>query len=226
MSRSGLRIEALRSMTLVLMRGATLCLFATAPAWAGVGGAVGPTWPATLAVGNSVSAYIDIINASDGVNASENVDILLVTFTPSCAAQSVGSCTTPDVGVFTPGSVAIGDPTSSCRNAIFTFVGPSAAGAYTLTPSRPVHLGPADGSGGVNNPKRCRIVIAATVARMPVDSTPPSPPVTTIQFARAVLRGQTTRSAGAAVGQATIGISSVVDLSITVTNGVTVVNYD
>ena len=73
-------------------------------AFAGVGGAAGPTWPVTLVVGGAVSAYIDIVNASDGVNASENVEVVQITFTPSCAAQTVGACTTPDPGVFTLGA--------------------------------------------------------------------------------------------------------------------------
>ena len=51
-----------------------LAALVAAPASAGVGGAAGPTWPAVLAIGNPVSAYIDIVNASDGVNAVENVN--------------------------------------------------------------------------------------------------------------------------------------------------------
>jgi hypothetical protein len=125
-------------------------LVGTARVWAGVGGAAGPTWPATLSVGEPVSAFIDIFNVSDGANASENVDILQIMFTPSCAAQSVGSCTIPDVGVFTLASVAIGDPTSSCNNTIFTFVGPNAAGVYTLNP-------PAYGASGRAARMRVRI---------------------------------------------------------------------
>ena len=210
----------------IVVTAFALTLLGTGPAFAGVGGAAGPTWPATLNVGNPVSAYIDIINASDGINASENVDILLTTFTPSCAAQTVGQCTTPDLGVFTLAPIAIGDPSSSCKNTVFTFLGPTAAGVYTLSPSNPIHLGPADGSGGVANPKQCRIVINATVSKVPVDSTPPNPPVTTIQFARAVLRGQTSQSVGAAVGQATIAIGSVADLVISKTDGVSSVNAD
>jgi hypothetical protein len=225
MSQATFRIGSLRRALLLAVRIVVVAVFPALPAWAGVGGAAGPTWPATLKVGDPVSAYIDIFNVSNGVNASESVDILQVTFTPSCAAQTVGSCTTPDLGVFMLGPTGVGDPTSSCNNAIFTFVGPDAMGVYTLNPSRPIHLGPADGSGGASNPSRCRIVINAMVARMPIDSTPPSPPVTTFQFAHAVMRGQTSKSGGAAVGQATIDItpSVVVDLSITLTNGVSVI---
>lgn len=193
-----------------------LVFFGMRLAFAGVGGAAGPTWPVTLVVGGAVSAYIDIVNASDGVNASENVEVVRITFTPSCAAQTVGACTTADPGVFTLAPTAFGDPSTSCKNTIFTLIG-STSGAYTLVPNRPVYLGPADGSGGASNPKRCRIVINATVAKLRVDSTPPGLPITTIQLARAVLRGQTTLASGAATGQATIAITatSVVDLVIT-----------
>jgi uncharacterized repeat protein (TIGR01451 family) len=201
--------------------GASLALaaLAAAPAWAGVGGAAGPTWPAVLAVGDPVSAYIDIVNASDGVNASENVDILLITFTPSCSAASVGQCTAPDPGVFNLTSVAIGDPQSACKNTFFTLVGPSPGGVFTLSPNQPIHLGPADGSGGLANPRNCRIVLAGSVTKFPVDSTPPNPPITTIQFARAILRGAVSQSVGAAVGQATVAITSIADLVIAKTDG-------
>jgi uncharacterized repeat protein (TIGR01451 family) len=206
--------------TLLAGAFALVCLW-VGPAFAGVGGGAGPTWPATLPVGASVSAFIDIVNASDGVNGSENIDILQISFTPSCAAQNVGTCTTPDLGVITLAPIAVGDPTSSCKNTIFTLVGPTVAGVYTLSPSAPVHLGPADGSGGAANPKNCRMVVNATVAKLPVDSTPPNPPLTTIQFARVVLRGHTSQSSGAANGQGTIAITPVSNLTVTKTDGST-----
>jgi uncharacterized repeat protein (TIGR01451 family) len=210
--------SALYRGILVIASVFALLYLSVGPASAGVGGAAGPTWPATLAVGDAVSANIDIVNASDGINASENVDILLITFTPSCAAQTVGTCTTPDPGVFTLAPLAVGDPSSSCGNTIFTLVGP-AQGVYVLSPSAAVHLGPADGSGGAGNPSRCRIVLNATVSKLPIDSTPPNPPFTTIQFARAVLRGHTSQSTGSANGQATIAITPVSNLTATKSDG-------
>ncbi len=198
-----------------------LALLGVTPAAAGVGGAAGPTWPPTLNVGNDISGYVDIVNASDGVNAAENVNILSIFFTPSCAAQSSGLCTTPDPGVFSIFQ-PIGAPGTSCANIFFTAVGPDASGRYQFVPAQPVHLGPADGSGVGDvptNPPFCRIAISASVDKMPIDSTPPNLPATTFQFARVLLQGATSGSFGGASGQATVAIGTVSDLSITKTDG-------
>src|SRR5438270_13657976 len=80
------RMTALRSGTALVATLFGLMLFAVTPVFAGVGGAVGPTWPGTVNLGQNFSGAIDMVNASDGGNASENIDVQGIFFIPSCAA--------------------------------------------------------------------------------------------------------------------------------------------
>jgi len=203
----------------------TLGLFAASPVQAGVGGAVGPTWPASVNVGQSFSGFIDIWNASNGANAAEFVNVLAIYMTPSCQTGFGGSCIVPNPGVFSMSS-PIGMPGTACANVFFTAQPPNpVTGEIAFVPSAAVKLGPANGSGGASKPPYCRIVINATALKMPVDSTPGDPTVTTLQYARAVLQGDVSKSTGAAIGQGTITFNSV-PVNLNATPGNTEVALD
>jgi hypothetical protein len=212
-----------------IVRASVVGVFAAAPAFAGMGGSVVPSFPTPLNVGDIKTATITITNRSTAPNNDEEVNVSAIFLTPSCASSNGVTCLTPDQGVFELATI-IGKAGTSCASTVFT-AGPldPVTGAFELIApaNRPVVLGPANGSGPRST--QCVILVNFRVLRAPQDSTPPNLPLTTDSLGRASLKGAIRGNNGTATGGSTIAISSpnpppAVDLSITVTNGVSVID--
>jgi PKD repeat protein len=186
-----------------------VCVVAATPAFAGLGGSVVPSYPTPISVGDTKTATITLTNNATASNATENMRVSGIFFTPSCAASNGFSCTVPDVGVFQFATV-VGDTGSSCENTLFTIgqANPN-TGEFQLIPpaNNPVLLGPSSGGGPL--PSECVIVINFKVLRAPQDSTPNTPQVTTVSLARATLVGATSGYTGNAAGASTIVVNTV-----------------
>jgi hypothetical protein len=201
-----------------------LGLVSAAPAFAGVGASVVPTFPTPMNVGDIKTATITMTNHATAANNTENVNVSGIFFTPSCASSDGFTCFTPDPGVF-QFATAIGKVGSSCASTVFTLAPPDpGTGEIALIPpvSKPVVLGPANAAGPL--PKQCVITINYKVLKAPQDSTPPNPPITTDSLVRASIQGASSGSGASASGGSTTPITvptlPIVDLSITTTNGV------
>jgi hypothetical protein len=215
-------------MPACIARTIGIAMFASVPAFAGMGGSMVPSFPTPLTVGDTKTATITLINRSTAPNNDEDVNVSAIFLTPSCASSNGITCLALDPGVFELATI-IGKSGTSCASTVFT-AGPAdpASGAFELIApvNRPVVLGPANGSGP--KPSQCVILINFRVLRVPQDSTPPDLPLTTDSLGRATLRGAVRGNTGAATGGNTTAISGngsspTVDLSITVTNGVAVI---
>src|SRR5438270_12686909 len=100
-----------RSMARALF---ALAIMASVPAFAGLGGAVSPSLPATLNVGQTYSAFVTITNGSNGANVTDTVTASGIFFTPSCGTSlDPGSCLDPDPQVFQLAPSGAADPASS-----------------------------------------------------------------------------------------------------------------
>ena len=189
-------------------RTAVLCLamFGMTPAFAGIGGSVVPSFPTPLNVGDIKTATITITNRATTPNNTENVSISGIFFTPSCSATDGFSCQAPDPGVFQFATV-VGKVGSSCASTPFSLGTPNpSTGEFELIPSRPIVLGPANGSGPL--PKVCTISINFKVLRAPQDSTPADTKITTVSLARASLQGTITGTQGGATGGNVVAVNS------------------
>lgn len=184
-------------------------LLAAGSAVAGMGGAISPSLPATVTVGQTYLATLTMTNAASEGNASENVVLSDIFFTPSCATSiDPGTCVDPDPLVFSLGNVVVPAPGTACAGINFSLGTPNAVtGEVQLLPNAPVILGPANSA----NPllKVCKVTLSLTVLKLPgKDSTPPNPPITTDQLGRASLVGQTSRLTGSATGSNTVEVTA------------------
>lgn len=209
----------------VIARGFAVGLVAATPAFAGVGGSVVPSFPTPMNVGDAKTATITITNRSTAPNDVENINVLGIFFTPSCASSDGFTCAIPDPGTLSFGTI-VGKTGTSCAGTVFTASPPDAeTGELQLIPpvNKPVVLGPSNGSGP--KPARCVILFNFRLLRLPVDSTPPGPPLTTDSLGHALLQSAARGNSGGASGGSTATITATnqpVDLSITVSNGATV----
>ena len=90
----------------LLVGSAAAFFLGAAPAFAGIGGAAVPEYPAVVNVGDVFSATLTVTNLSDGGNSNEDVTANGIFHTPACGA-GLGTCTTPD---FPPPVFLISNP--------------------------------------------------------------------------------------------------------------------
>jgi len=207
----------MREVGIQVLRGAAFSraivigfsLLAAGSAVAGMGGAISPSLPATVTVGQTYPATITMTNAASEGNATENVILSDIFFTPSCATSiDPGTCVDPDPLVFSLGTVVVPTPGTACAGVNFSLGTPDpVTGEVQLLTNVPVILGPANSA----NPllKVCKVTLSLTVLKLPAkDSTPPNSPITTDQLGRATLAGQTSHLTGSATGSNTVEVTA------------------
>ena len=183
---------------------AALLLCATS-AMAGIGGSVVPTGGnSTAAVGDLLNASLKVINTSTAPNDTENVEIISLFFTPSCADSSSPTCLpgNEDPGVFKV-LTAVGDPgTAPCANMAFTISAPDPSGEVQLVPQSQVILAPATAAEPARS---CQVNLQVRVFKVPTNPAA-GPPVTTDPLARVRLLGLSSNLSGTGSGSANIQI--------------------
>lgn len=159
---------------LAILAGALLASSANA-APTGVGGADIPSFPGgnVVQVGQSgVPGRMTIINLSDGIQATGDVQLSNIKYTPSCATTTpTGICPFADVdkGVFTVSATASGT-TGACAGVTFTVSQSDATtGELVFTPPAPIILSQ---PGGAND--RCVIDFTFGVNKLPKASSLPA----------------------------------------------------
>lgn len=138
----------------------------------GVGGADVPSGQTTVVVGNvNIPRRITITNFSDGDQATGNVRLSNIKYTPSCATTTpLGVCPGPDIdlNVFSVNAVGVGSV--GCAGVNFAIsVSDAVTGEVIFTPPAPVDLGPF-GSATAS----CVIDFTVNVLKMPKVSALPA----------------------------------------------------
>jgi len=181
-------------------------LLVAAPAFAGVGGSVAPTYPTgPLHVGDTFPATLTITNSSNGANAGDRVSVSNIRHTPSCGEAEV-ACTLADPGVFDVSS-GTGEAGTACAGVKFQ-VSPvnEASGEVQFEASSAWTLGPANKSAG---PASCQIRFMVTVVKAPRHDSAASAQlaaqrhptrVNTISTAQATFSSANSRAQGIAMG--------------------------
>jgi hypothetical protein len=161
-----------------------LCIvFTPAPVRAGVGVGVAPTYPASIAVGDTnVPVSLSIKNTSDGPQAAGTLELSDIKHTPSC-----GSDTTPcppadaDKGVFALKGPATGRSGTACAGKTFT-IGPAdtTTGEVEFIPNGGAVV--LQSPGNVND--TCTIDFFVDMLRLPGKDASPLDGIQTAQLAR------------------------------------------
>lgn len=165
----------------------------------GVGGADIPSFPGgtVVQVGQSgILGRMTIVNLSDGLQATGDVELSNIKYTPSCATTApTGVCPAADVdpGVFTVSSPASG-VSGACAGTSFTVsVADAATGELLFTPSATILLGQ---PGSATD--RCVIEFTFSVNKLPKPSS--LPPGQTRVLSRVDMRHINTGVQGGAQG--------------------------
>jgi hypothetical protein len=166
---------------------------------AGIASSVTLTWPDTLATHEEFTGSIVIVNQSTSSNASENITLTTLFVTPACAARTSPVCLPPNLDPFIFGlhnPVGAAD-TPSCAGIQFAIINrDDTTGEVEMTPTRPITLGPANGSEAG---RTCRINVPLSVTQLPRN---PAGGTfgTTNTLARVTLRGVSTGLNGGGSG--------------------------
>ena len=161
------------------LRGLLLALFVVLlplgvgvpAAFAGVGLGVTPTFPSTVAVGQTgVPASLQILNASTPPESTGNLTVNTISLVPVCgtaaAVPGTGDCpvANADPGVFVLSPTAVGEAGTACAGTNFTVtVIDAATGQVSFTPTGgPVVLTPPGTANSV-----CRIDFSFDVVKAP-----------------------------------------------------------
>ncbi len=150
--------------------GALLFLATAAPALAGVGFGVTPTFPTTVTVGQTgLPASVQILNASTPPESAGNVTLGAINMVPACgttAFVAAGDCPAAqaDPGVFAISATGSGETGTACVGQTFAIaVVDAATGQVSFTPSGgPVVLTPPATANSV-----CRIDFSFSVLKAP-----------------------------------------------------------
>ncbi len=182
---------------------------AAGPAWATVGLSAAPSIPSgnSLRVGQSaVLETLTISNQSSPPEDTLPVTLGTITLVPSCTTFPSGADCPPgrtDPGVLRLSATGVGEAGTACAGTTFTIaVVDALQGKVQFTPSAPVVLGPASGSGNTT----CVIDFTVDVVRMPAgDANPDASGIQTEQagFAQGTATDQVTGS-GSSSNQVTV----------------------
>jgi len=162
--------------------------------------AVEPTFPNTVAVGDSHQGSLRLQNTSTAPNQSESVMVTSIKMTPSCGTQPFGptcSAGAMDPGVFQYGATAIGRQGFAGAGIVFNVtVIDESTGEVKFTPNSPFFLGPADSQFFV-----AFIDFTFSVLKVPdLDASPGQPGIQTAQIGAASGEGTPSGSPGSGTG--------------------------
>jgi len=189
---------------------------------AGLSLGIAPTYPASVAVGDSgVPASLEIWNASRFPEDTGDVTLSSIKHTPSCSGAAAPVCvgSNIDPGVFTLSSTGTGGSNAGCTDAHSPFACCTGLGSGTceackgltftlevtdvttgevmFTPSATVNLGPSGSSADT-----CVIEFTIDVNELPLEDSSPDPGLQTTQLARATgfhsIAGMTASADGSA----------------------------
>ena len=126
-----------------------------------------PGLPTKAVVGEVVSASVSIINTSTAPEATGGHRVGDILVVPSCGTTGPnpsGDCSQPELGVFEPGTNAVGEAGTACGGMTFAITPDpgSATGRVRLTPSATIELAPPG-----SNLDRCVVRFPMTVLRVP-----------------------------------------------------------
>jgi hypothetical protein len=135
------RKRAFRAALVVALTAAAL-LVPAAPALASssIGGSL--TMPVAMTAGTAGVGSFRVTNQNTAPDQGSANTLTSIRLAPSCGAPSTlaNPCPTPDPGVFSINSPALGAAGSSCAGITFTVSAPDASGIVTFTPSSTVAL--------------------------------------------------------------------------------------
>jgi hypothetical protein len=131
----------------------------------------------TMSTGAAISlgqqgfnAYFTVINRNSAPNTTENDTITSIRLAPGCGAVGTvtNPCPTPDPGILTLNSTAIGTANTACAGVTFSVSAPDVRGVVTFTAASPVVLAP---PGGVIGSDRCSVTFVYGASKLPaIDS--------------------------------------------------------
>lgn len=178
---------------------ATLLLLPTSLT-AAVSIAVAPTFPNTVAVGDTHQGSLQLQNTSTSPNQSESVMVTSIRMTPSCGTQPFGptcSAGALDPGVFQYGATAIGRSGSAAAGIFFNItVIDASTGEVQFTPNSPFSLGPSNSQFA-----SAFIDFTFSVLKAPTrDASPGQPGIQTAQIGAASGQGTSTGTTGGGSG--------------------------
>lgn len=142
------RIRSLSSVSkasrvlVAFLAGIALYAVQSAPVFANASIGMASKFPLSTIVGaTNVAAFLDFQNVS--APASQTITVNAISLTPSCAAYTGLTCTTPDNGVFAVSSTGTGRSNSACAGVSFTFTprAGSVTGQLDVTPMTTIVLG-------------------------------------------------------------------------------------
>ena len=146
---------------------AGIAIYATqsAPVFANAAVGMASKFPLSTTVGaTNVAAFLDFQNTS--TPATLTITVNSISLTPSCAAYTGLSCTTPDNGVFAVSSTGTGRTGTACAGVSFTFTPHSGSteGQLDVTPMTTIALG---APGSPNMGDECIIDFTFDVLKAP-----------------------------------------------------------
>ena len=189
-------VTARARLTVLLIATASMASLGAAAAQADLAVSVGWQPPSTMTAGGTATQDITVTNRSD---AGETVTLSPIWFVPSCGTTDISPCETPDLGVFSIDSPAVG-LAGMCNEDAFPAVAddtmPTPTGRIALNPSPALMLTAAPTDPG-NFPfgEACTIRLSYQVLRVPTyDSDPGMAGVQTRQAFQYTLNGGGTSS--------------------------------
>ena len=181
--------RCVRRAVLVVTAVAAGLVVPAAPAMAAYSSSASLTVPAGTQVGQTgLAGSATVININSTPQDTQSNTIVSVRLAPSCGAVASAAtpCPTPDPGVFSIASPAVGAAGTACAGVTFTPSAPDASGVVTLSPSSTVVLAPPGGAAGND---RCTVNFTFSVLKLPTIDVLVNPGVQTYFIFRAKVEG-------------------------------------